>query len=59
MEEEEIIYALAKHVPDARYKLQIHTNYGYITLEGDDANFIAEKLKDLLEHKLNTGDYEK
>ena len=58
MKKEAIEYALAKQVPAARYQVTIQTNYGEIRLEGEDANFIAEKLKDLLEHKLNLGEYE-
>ena len=58
MKKEELQYALAKQVPAGRYEITICTNYGNITLCDDDANFIADKLKDLLEHKLNSGEYE-
>ncbi len=38
--------------------MNIQTDYGNISLWDDDANFIADKLQDLLEHKLNIGEYE-
>lgn len=58
MKKHELQYALGKQVPAARYALTIHTDYGAIRLEGDDANYIADHLETLLEHKLNVGEYE-
>ena len=58
MKKHELQYALAKQVPAARYTLTIQTDYGDIRLEGDDANYIADHLETLLEHKLDIGEYE-
>ncbi len=58
MKKIELEYALAKQVPAARYKLTIETDYGDIQLWDDDANYIADHLETLLEHKLGIGEYE-
>ena len=58
MKKVELQYALSKQIPAARYKMNIQTDYGDIQLWDDDANFIADRLEDLLEHKLIISEYE-
>jgi hypothetical protein len=58
MKKIELQYALAKQIPAARFKMNIQTDYGDIQLWEDDANFMADRLEDLLEHKLIIGEYE-
>lgn len=49
MNELELEYALAKQVPAMRYHVTLGTDYGDLTLEGSDAERIAELVQKLLE----------
>jgi hypothetical protein len=54
MNEEDVRYALNRHVPDieGRRSVEIGTAYGTLTLHGEDAAKVAKILKTILTKKL-------
>ena len=56
LSEEEIKYALAKQVPCLLDEVEIHTNYGVLSLEEQDAKAVYGFVKGLLEAKLKVED---
>lgn len=51
-ETKKISYALAKQVPDMSRGFLIHTSYGDISLDGEDAEVLAGMVKVMLERRL-------
>lgn len=50
MEKDEINYALAKQVPSIEREAIFQTDYGELRLYGEDAERIAEVVRDILEN---------
>lgn len=50
MEKDEINYALAKQVPSIKREAIFQTDYGELRLYGEDAERIAEVVRDILEN---------
>ncbi|MCY1529090.1 hypothetical protein D9M68_642180 [compost metagenome] len=50
----ELRYALAKQVPDMERGFSIHTNYGDIQIDAEDAPKIIDAVRKLLERQLRT-----
>jgi hypothetical protein len=52
MQEDRVLYALAKQVPAMRREVTLHTNYGEFTLYDQDAARVAAVVEKILERKL-------
>lgn len=52
MNEDDLLYALAKQVPAMRYRVTLETDYGPVRLVGRDADRIAALCEKLLGRQL-------